>query len=329
MTSTFKTRQITEGAIMAVITAVFALIGTFIPLLNTFTFIVITTPVIFVIVRNNMSTGILASIVAAFLVTIFAGPIIAIFFYLQFMLMALAYGYLIKNKKSVALILTTGTVVSVIGTVIVFILIALTGQLNFAQQQEVFYETIDRTIEQYERTGLLSDLEEQGFTQEEIREMLDGVIAFIINIIPVLVVIASALTAILNFIFASFFLRKFQHTVPAFPKFSEWKLPWYSIWGFLGAWVLVLLGDVLEYNIIMILGQNVLIAYGAAFFITGISTVAYIFKNAELSPMLRIAFVIIVVFMFQSIVVITAMIGLLDLLFDVRTRMKKRKEEKL
>ncbi len=314
---------------MAVITAVFALIGTFVPLLNTFTFMVIATPIIFVIVRNNFSTGILSSLVAAFLVGIFAGPIIALFFYLQFMLLALVYGHLIKKESSVAKILSAGTVVSVVGTIIVFALIALTGQLNFAQQQEVFYETIDRTIEQYERTGMLSDLEEQGFTQEEIREMLDGVIRFIINIIPVLIVIASALTAILNFIFASMFLRKFQYKVPKFPKFSEWKLPWNSIWGFLGAWIILLLADVLNNSMLMVISQNILIAYGAAFFITGISTVAHIFKNAELSPLLRIAFVIIVVFMFQSIVVITAIIGLLDLLFDVRKRMMKRKEEKL
>ena len=84
MSSIYKTRQLTEGAIMAVITAIAALLGTFIPLLNALTVMVITAPIIFVIVRNNLSTGVLSSIVAAFLVGIIAGPIASIFFYIQF-----------------------------------------------------------------------------------------------------------------------------------------------------------------------------------------------------------------------------------------------------
>jgi uncharacterized protein YybS (DUF2232 family) len=131
MNTIYKTRQLTEGAIMAVITAVVALLGTFIPLINTLTVMVITAPIIFVIVRNNISTGVLSSIVAAFLVGVIAGPIASLFFYIQFMFLAIVYGYLFTKKSSVATFLTAGTVVSVTATILVFLLVMVTGQISF------------------------------------------------------------------------------------------------------------------------------------------------------------------------------------------------------
>jgi uncharacterized protein YybS (DUF2232 family) len=328
MSSIYKTRQLTEGAIMAVITAIVALLGTFIPLLNTLTVMVITAPIIFVIVRNNLSTGVLSSIVAAFLVGIIAGPIASIFFYIQFMFLAIVYGYLFRKESSVATFLSVGTVVSVTATILVFLLVMITGQISFEEQKEVFNEAMERTIIQYEESGVFDDLKNQGYSQEEIRTMLDGMIKFVINIIPTIIVIASALTAILNFVFSRLLLKKFNHKVPVFPKFTEWRMPWNFIWGFIVAWGVLLFGDVIDNPAVLIIGQNVLIAYGAAFFIMGLSTMAYIFKNAEISPIARIAFVFLIFFLFQSIVVITAFIGLLDLLLDTRKKIAERKEGK-
>ena len=328
MNTIYKTRQLTEGAIMAVITAVVALLGTFIPLINTLTVMVITAPIIFVIVRNNISTGVLSSVVAAFLVGVIAGPIASLFFYIQFMFLAIVYGYLFTKKSSLATFLTAGTVVSVTATILVFLLVMVTGQISFEEQKAVFNEAMERTIIQYEESGVFDDLESQGYSKEDIRVMLDEMIKFVINIIPTIIVIASALTAILNFIFARLLLRKFDHKVPNFPKFTEWRLPWNFIWGFIVAWAVLLFGDIISSPIILVIGQNVLIAYGAAFFIMGLSTMAYVFKNAEISPIARVAFVFLIFFLFQSIVIITAFIGLLDLLLDTRKKIAERKEGK-
>ncbi len=328
MNSAFKTKQLTEGAIMAVITAVFALIGTFIPLINTLTVMVITAPIIFVIVRNNFSTGVLSTIVAGFLVGVIAGPITALFFYIQFMFMALAYGHLFKKEASVAKMLSVGTLISVAGTILVFLLIMVTGQLSFDDQKAVFDETMERTIIQYEKAGLFKELESQGYTKEEIRELLNNMIKFITNIIPTLIVIASAVTAILNLIFSRMLLKKFHYKVPSFPKFTEWRLPWYYIWGFIVAWGVLLFGDLISNSWILIIGQNILIAYGVAFFIMGLSTMAYIFKNAEISPILRIVFVFLIFFLLQSIVVITAFVGLIDMLLDTRKKIAQRRGDK-
>lgn len=327
MNSAYKTKQLTEGAMMAVLTAIFTLIGTFIPILNTLTVIIITSPIIFLIMRNNFSTGVLSSLVAAFLVTVIAGPLTGLFFYIQFMFLALAYGYLIKKEASVARILSIGTIISTLATLVVILLVMLTSQISIDEQKAVFNESMDRMITQYEEAGLFRDLEAQGMSKDEIRDLLATITKFITNIIPTLLIIASALTAILNYIFARFLLKKFHYKLPVFPPFREWRIPWYYIWGFLGAWTILLLGDYVENQWVMVLGQNILIAYGAAFFVTGLSIMAYTFKNLQISPVARVLFVLAIFFLFQNIVIITAMVGLLDTLFDIRQRIKKRKDD--
>lgn len=327
MNSAYKTKQLTEGAMMAVLTALFTLIGTFIPLLNTLTVIIITSPIIFVIMRNNFSTGVLSSLVAGFLVTVIAGPLTGLFFYIQFMFLALAYGYLIKKEASVARILSVGTIISTLATIVVILLVMISSQISLDDQKAVFNESMDRMITQYEEAGLFKDLEAQGMSKEEIRDLLATITKFITNIIPTLLIIASALTAILNYIFARFILKKFNYKMPAFPPFREWRIPWYYIWGFLAAWTILLLGDYIDNQWILVLGQNILIAYGAAFFVTGISLMAYTFKNMQISPVARVLFVFAIFMLFQNIVIITAIVGLLDTLFDVRQRIKKRKDD--
>lgn len=312
---------------MAVLTAIFTLIGTFIPILNTLTVIIITSPIIFLIMRNNFSTGVLSSLVSAFLVTVIAGPLTGLFFYIQFMFLALAYGYLIKKEASVARILSIGTIISTLATLVVILLVMLTSQISIDEQKAVFNESMDRMITQYEEAGLFRDLEAQGMSKDEIRDLLATITKFITNIIPTLLIIASALTAILNYIFARFLLKKFHYKLPVFPPFREWRIPWYYIWGFLGAWTILLLGDYVENQWVMVLGQNILIAYGAAFFVTGLSIMAYTFKNLQISPVARVLFVLAIFFLFQNIVIITAMVGLLDTLFDIRQRIKKRKDD--
>ena len=105
-------------------------------------------------------------------------------------------------------------------------------------------------------------------------------------------------------------------------------MPWHFIWGFIVAWAVLLFGDMINNQWVLVIGQNVLIAYGAAFFIMGLSTMAYIFKNAEISPFARVVFVFFIFFLFQSIVVITAFLGLIDMLLDTRKKIAQRKEVK-
>jgi uncharacterized protein YybS (DUF2232 family) len=323
--NTITTKAMAEGALLAVITAILALLGAFIPLANFLTFLVVAVPIIIVIVRNNLSTGIISSIVAAFLVGILAGPIVAVFFYLQFMLMALVYGHLFKNRYGSGKILVAGTFIAALSTILIIAITMFIGQVGLEQQKQALFETVDRTIKIYEDYGMMKQFEEKGINKEQLRTMLTDMIKLFIRVLPALLVIGSVFTAVTHFIMARMALKRLGHEIPKFPPFSEWHLPWYTIWGLILGWASYLLGDIYNREVWQILGQNIMIAYGMILFVLGLSVVAFYIRKYKLSRVNRLLILLLAVIMFQVFVISTILIGMFDLVMDHRKLNKRQK----
>ena len=319
-------RSLTEGALMAAITAIIALISTYLPFINIFSFLVIAVPIIIVVIRNNLTAGVIASIVATFLVSIMAGPLIAFFFYLQFMPLALAYGYLFKNKYTASKILAIGTFVAVISTILIMLFGMIIGQIDFEQQKLAFYQTVDRTIAIYEDYGMMEKFETQGVSKEQLRTILTDMASFFIRVFPTLLIIGSVFTAATHFIMARIILKKFGHDVPSILPFSQWHLPWYVVWGLIFGWAGYLIGDIYGQDTLRILGQNILIAYGVLLFILGLSVLAYYFKKFKLTNLSRLLLIMTAVMFFSGFVLMAIVIGLFDLVLDQRHLNKEVKE---
>jgi len=323
--NTITSRAMAEGALLAVITAILALAGTYIPLASFFTVLIVAVPIIIVIVRNNLSTGIIASIVAAFLVGVLAGPIIAVAFYIQFMTMALVYGYMFKHKKGAGKILVVGTFVAALSTILLIAITMLIGQMDLQEQKQVLFQTVDRTIEIYEDYGMMENLEKQGIDKEKLQVMLTNSIKLLLRVLPAILIIGSIFTAVTHFIMARLALNRLGYESPKFPSFSEWNLPWYTIWGLIGGWGSYLLGQVYKLNFWTILGQNIMIAYGMILFVLGLSVITFFLKKYKLSKTTRILILLAGAIMFQLAVMLVIFIGMFDLVLDHRKLNKRLK----
>lgn len=311
-------RAMAEGALLAAITAILALVGVYIPLANFITFLIVAVPIIIVIVRNNLSTGIISSIVATFLVAVLAGPIAALFFYLQFMLLALAYGYLFKYKYSSGKILAVGTFVATISTILIIAITMLVGEISIAQQKEMLFQTVDRTIQIYEDYGMMEQFAAKGIDKVQLKNILTDMVQLFIRILPALLIIGSIFTALTHFIIARIALKRIGHEIPRFLPFSEWHLPWYSIWGLIIGWGSFLVGDIYNQDILRTLGQNIMITYGIVLFVLGLSVIAYYIKKYELPRMTRLIIILTAVLLLNGFVVATIFIGMFDLVLDHR-----------
>lgn len=311
-------RSLTEGALMAAITAIIALVGTFLPFINIFSFLIIAVPIIIVIIRNNLTTGVISSIVATLLVAVLAGPLIAFFFYLQFMPLAITYGYLLKNKYSAGKILAIGTFVAVISSILIMLFSMAISQMDLEQQKQALFETVDRTIGIYEDHGVLEQFEQQGVNKEELRTMLTDMVSFFIKVFPAIFIIGSVFTAGTHFIMARIILRRFGHEVPHIPPFSQWHLPWYVVWGLIAGWAGFLVGDIYGQEVLRVLGQNILITYGVILFILGLSVVAFYFKKLKLSGLTRMLIILTFLLFLNGFIFVTIFIGMFDLVLDHR-----------
>lgn len=318
MTKSFATRSIAEGALLAVITAILTSIGTLIPFASMITYLIVAVPIIVLIVRNNLTIGILASVVAAFLIAIFIGPLTATFFYIQFMGIALVYGTMIKKNYAAGKILLAGTIISVISTLILFALVLFVTNISLEDQKQAIYDTVDYSIELYQETGMMENFRKQGLDEEDIRQLLTKTIDLLLKVLPTILIMAGLIAAFTNFIMARLALKRLGIKPPYLAPFAEWRLPWYIIWGVILGWGGYLLGDYMDVNILRVLGQNIMIAYGIILFVLGLAVIAHFMKTYRVGLFTRLGIAFIIIFMFHYAVLLTLGIGMFDLIFDYR-----------
>lgn len=325
MTKSFATRSIAEGALMAVITAILASIGTFIPFASIITYLIVAVPIIVLIVRNNVTIGFLASIVAAFLIAIFVGPLAATFFYIQFMGIALVYGAMIKRNFGAGKILLAGTIVSVVSTIILFSLALFVAQISLEDQKQAIYDSVDYSIEFYKETGMIENFKKQGLSEDNIRQLLTETIDLFFRALPAILIMAGLIAAFTNFLIARLALKRLGVNPPNLPAFAEWRLPWYMIWGLILGWGGYLLGDHYAIEALRIIGQNIMIGYGMILFVLGLSVAFYFLRKYQVSFLTRMGISFFIIFMFNYAILLTIGIGMFDLVFDYRKLNQREK----
>jgi uncharacterized protein YybS (DUF2232 family) len=316
--STVKVRALVEGAIMAAIATILALVGFFIPPLSLITSFLWIIPLIIICLRHDMRSGVMVLLVTAVLIMIVATPLNGLFIVLEYGIMGLIYGYAFRKKVSVGKTLFYGCVATVIGTVLVIaVSFMLTGfSPDYLQSQA--QEAIDTTIEMYRQMGLLGQLAERGLTEEQIQSTMQGLMAVIISLIPGFMIISSLSSALLSFFLSRLVLRKMNFTLPNIPPFKCWRMPWYYIWGFITAFGLFLWGDYANTNILRVLGQNVMLVYGPVFFVIGMSILKFYLEKFRVPKGVRILVTILTLLYFPFAFLFFASIGMFDTLFDYR-----------
>lgn len=315
--STTKTRSIVEGALLASLTAILALIGLYIPVLRILTDFVIVVPIIIVTVNHGINFGVMSLIVAGLLITILSGPIKALFVILQFGGIALFFGYAFHKKLKAEKTLLFGVLVAIISllTILLFSYLFFGFEtIDFIGQLKA---SINPSLELYKELGLLKP--EQGLTEETYRLIMEAYIKLMSIIIPSILLMYGISSAFLNYIVAQKILKKLKISVPALPKLRFWKLPWWTVWGFIVGYAAMVLGNYCKNQLLANIGLNIVIVYAPILFVLGIAVINYFIKERlSGSGLYRMLLVVFIVFFMPFSLLVIGAIGLFDLLFNYR-----------
>ena len=175
-------------------------------------------------------------------------------------------------------------------------------------------DMINTTVQQYQASGLLTVMQEQGITEVQIRDLLKQGIHIYSLILPSF----AALGALVEFGFVFYFVRIwFKHSEGRIP-FTRWRLPWYAVWGAVLGLAFYLLGDQFSWTALRILGINLMVIYAALTLVLGVSTFVYLLQSPKIPRFLKIALVLASFFYLFFSVVSLVMFGLFDLVFNFR-----------
>ncbi|HOQ67656.1 MAG TPA: YybS family protein [Candidatus Atribacteria bacterium] len=295
-----QSKSIVEGAFLASLTVIFYLSSVYIPILGSLLSFLCPLPVMFLTIRWDMRAGLLAAVVASFIVFAFAGVVAAVTCFLGFTLLGLAMGFTIKRNYSFIEVIGTNTLVSILSK------LSLIGLVFLMAGQNPLLESLSFLEESLEK--MLSFLPAEGGVNVE------TIINFIHMVLPATVVIASLLDTVLNFLLGSWIGKRIGIEFPSFPPFREWQLPRSIFWAFVLGWLFVLLGGTTFWGKI---GLNLQMITQILFLIQGASVVYY-FLGKYIRSRVVVAVIVIFLALQPFISTLLSWLGVFDVWFDLR-----------
>lgn len=190
--------------------------------------------------------------------------------------------------------------------------------------QESIQSLIQTIVDQYRQSGMIETFQQQGLSEAEIRSLLEQVVNTIILITPGL---AAILGLVEWGVVYYFFARWFPEPGREYRSFTQWRLPWYAVWGINLAVASYLMGDQYQWIALRSFGINLMLVYGAVALFLGSAIYSFYLKSPWMSGLLKVILIISSFIYIQVTVVCLTLLGLFDLVLNFRRLPVLKKDE--
>lgn len=308
-----QTKALVEGAIMISIFAVMTLFYLYVPLLAIIFFMAAPIPIILYTIRHGLKKGIAAGaigIVISFLIGSINGLLSAP------MLIAVGVGMgVFYSRRQPGQAIITGALIYLFSFLIYFVVSVQLFQVDILG---VAKESIDQIMPMVESTLKQSGASDQDIAKQlkQFREMQDTAL----NSLPVALLIFVTLMSFVNHWFVRSLIKRFVPDMPALKKFKDMRLPKSMVWYYLLTLLLMLIQP--EKGSFLSLVQTS--AFQILFIlvlIQGFSFIFYYCHEKNISKVVPI-FAVVLTILFPPIGVIVRIIGIADIGFDLREKVK-------
>ncbi|WP_272511319.1 YybS family protein [Bacillus altitudinis] len=308
-----QTKALVEGAIMISIFAVMTLFYLYVPLLSIIFFMAAPIPIILYTIRHGLKKGIAAGaigIVISFLIGSINGLLSAP------MLIAVGIGMgVFYSRRQPGQAIIMGALIYLFSFLIYFVVSVQLFQVDILG---VAKESIDQIMPMVESTLKQSGTSDQDIAKQlkQFREMQDTAL----NSLPVALLIFVTLMSFVNHWFVRPLIKRFVPDMPALKKFKDMRLPKSMVWYYLLTLLLMLIQP--EKGSFLSLVQTS--AFQILFIlvlIQGFSFIFYYCHEKNISKVVPI-FAVVLTILFSPIGVIVRIIGIADIGFDLREKVK-------
>lgn len=309
-----KNKSLTEGAFLAALAAILGLIGLYIPPLYFITSLLVPLPLAVLVKRHDLSAGLMAWAVTTFLLFVFFGePFTVLLLVIQFGPMGLLFGILFKNHVPAGPSIAVGSIMAAALTVItVTMTFWITGINPFAMGQEM-KESMEEATAWYARAGLV---DAQG--EQQLQEFTEQMIRLVPVFIPGSLVVWALISALLTYLITRSVLIRLNYSVPPVPPFSQWRYPWYSLWGVIIGLGLMLVGDQWGLTVVNNIGSNILYVFAFAYFVLGLSVLSFFMKRWQVMPLVKVIIAVVALLYLPFFGVGIMVMGMLDPILNGR-----------
>jgi uncharacterized protein YybS (DUF2232 family) len=305
-----KTKVLTEGAIFAAIFAIMAFMTVIIPILATVLLWILPLPFIIYTVRNGWKAGLMLWIVASF-VSFIIGGLVLIFSAIIFGSTGIVVGELYRRKKSAFTVLFGGSIASIANLILFFILSIVVLDIHPIEGIQELMRTSVETAE-----VMLISVGQDGKQLEEFLTFIDRLMV----LAPALLISTGIFYALFIQLIAYAVLKRIGEKVARFQPFRDWSFPKSFLWYYLVASILILIG-LEEGTALYMVMWNLFPLLEIAMTVQGLAVIMFYCHAKGLNKSIPV-FIIIVTFIAPFLLYIYRILGIIDLGFELRKRIK-------
>lgn len=309
--------RLTEGSVLLAIFAVLLLITINVPVLGFVTNLFLVLPFIYFSWKNDWK-GIIVFLVAATIISLIVGTVLAVPFTLLFGTTGVALGYLSQKDKSRTTILMVASLVFLTNVLIQYGAAVVFFEFNFIKETtQMMQQSFDASFKMLGAVG-------QNTTEvEKLREQMDTMLKSIQTLLPSMLVMGSfGMVFILQLINFPI-LKRFGFKFPQWSPFRDLSLPKSILWYYL---ITALLSMVLrpeEGSYIHAALWNLAYILQILLVIQGLSLV-YFVSHLKSWPKIIPIMATVLLFLIPLILYIIRILGIIDLGFELRKRLVKK-----
>ncbi|WP_458109988.1 YybS family protein [Bacillus zhangzhouensis] len=310
-----QTKALVEGAIMISIFSVMMLFYLYVPLLSIIFFLAAPIPIILYTIRHGLKKGIAAGaigIVISFLIGSIAGLMSAP------MLIAVGLGMgVFYSKRQPGNAVITGALIYLFSFLIYFVVSVQLFQVDILG---IAKEAIEQMIPMLESVLKQSGASEQDIAKQlkQFREMQDTAL----SALPVALLIGVTLMAFVNHWFVQPLIKRFVKDMPILKKFKDMRLPKSMVWYYLLTLLLMLI-QTEKGSFLWLVQTSAFQILFILVLIQGFSFIFYYCHEKNISKVVPI-FAIVLTVLLPPIGVIVRIIGIADIGFDLRDKVKNK-----
>ncbi|MBM7618857.1 uncharacterized protein YybS (DUF2232 family) [Bacillus tianshenii] len=307
-----KTKNITEGAVLLGIFVLLLLMTLFIPGIGVITLFALVVPFVIYTVRNNWKSGIWFAVLANILSLLMGSPA-ALILSIPMSSVGVVMGYLFAKNSSRYAILGAATGMYLLNLVLGYVVAIVLFEINIA---ELIDEMLNDSLKNAE--AMASAL---GQNSEETMALMEQMVEQFTYLLPSGMVTVAFVFAFVSQMITGFVLKRLKEPVQPFPPFRDFMLPKSLLWYYLIV-ILLSLVEMEKGSTLFLATMNLSYILMLLMTVQGMSFIFHFCHEKRITKAVPII-MLILSFLIPPLLYIIRMVGIIDLGFDLRKRIKK------
>lgn len=307
-----RTRQITNGALMAAVFTVLMAVSLYVPVLSAITILFLVLPIAWYSAKYPGKPSMLFAAVAL-IMSLIIGGVFAVPVALLYIPLGLTIGLSIHYKRSKLYMFMGSSIVFLMSLMLQYLVSVWLLGINVIEE---FFTAARASF------GENNWMERLGGTEEQIEqynEMASTMLETLEITLPALIIMTVFVAVWFHLLVNLPILKRLGTEVPKFPPFAEMKLPKAVLWYYLITLLITLLSDLQPGTMTYLAVANAMVILQMLLFLQGVSFYHFYIKQEGWPKWVT---VIVTVFAFP-LQQFTIIVGIVDLGFDIRGWVKK------